>query len=240
MIHILEVADDDPALLHSPMVRAIEKTFAYIAEHGSIGLTPLKAFKRNFVHWAAAEFNWPYYSHEELFRFNKVLNEIDFYPLIFLHDLLVALKMGRHYKSAFSLTKVGRSLIGHPGEIFCVVAPFYLFQMDHGYMARDNQRIDGNWDVFLNVLNVEAENGVTGAEIRKILYGVPTFGDIYDATMGHFYTDVLRPLCWIGLLQEHRTKKFYSTEDTVFIKTPLWKSALRLSTDHEVRNATRH
>ncbi len=50
---------DDPALAHSPMVRAIGKIFAYIAENGPIGLTPSMAFKRVFVHWAAAEFGWP-------------------------------------------------------------------------------------------------------------------------------------------------------------------------------------
>jgi hypothetical protein len=42
MIEFLEISDEDPALFHSPMVRAIEKTFAYIADQGSIGLTPLK------------------------------------------------------------------------------------------------------------------------------------------------------------------------------------------------------
>ena len=31
MIEFLEISDEDPALFHSPMVRAIEKTFAYIA-----------------------------------------------------------------------------------------------------------------------------------------------------------------------------------------------------------------
>ncbi len=107
MIHFLPINDDDPALARSPMVCAIEKTFAYIAENGPIGLTPSKAFKRVFVHWAAAEFNWPGYSNDELFSLNKVLNEIDFPPLMDLHDLLIALKIGRHYKGCFCLTKVG-------------------------------------------------------------------------------------------------------------------------------------
>ena len=40
MIEFLEISDEDPALFHSPMVRAIEKTFAYIADQGGIGLIP--------------------------------------------------------------------------------------------------------------------------------------------------------------------------------------------------------
>ena len=82
MIEFLTISDDDPALVHSPMVRAIGKTFAYIAGNGPIGLTPSKAFKRVFVHWAAAEFDWPRLSDAHLFSVNKVLNEMDFWPLM--------------------------------------------------------------------------------------------------------------------------------------------------------------
>mgnify|MGYP007062913714 FL=1 len=71
MIKLRSVSDMDPALAHSPMVRATEKTFAYIDEHGPIGLTPSKAFKRVFVHWAAAAFDWPGYSEADLFAVTK-------------------------------------------------------------------------------------------------------------------------------------------------------------------------
>lgn len=46
MIALSEVDDADPALAFSPLVRGIEKTFAWIGEHGGIALTPSKAFKR--------------------------------------------------------------------------------------------------------------------------------------------------------------------------------------------------
>lgn len=55
MIAFREVDDADPALAFSPMVRGVEKTFAWIGEHGGIPLTPSKAFKRVFVHWEATE-----------------------------------------------------------------------------------------------------------------------------------------------------------------------------------------
>lgn len=57
MIVFREISDSNPALVYSPMVRAIQKTFGYIAEHGPIDLTASKAFKRHFVHWAAAAFD---------------------------------------------------------------------------------------------------------------------------------------------------------------------------------------
>ena len=59
MIEFISVEDDNPALAHSPMVRAIEMMFAHIVEQGPIGLTPSKAFKRVFVHWAAAILTGP-------------------------------------------------------------------------------------------------------------------------------------------------------------------------------------
>ena len=81
MIAFREIDDADPSLAFSPLVRGIAKTSAWIGEHGGIPLTPSKAFKRIFVHWAAAEFDWPGHTEADLFAVNKVLNEPDFAPL---------------------------------------------------------------------------------------------------------------------------------------------------------------
>lgn len=241
MIEFRQIDDANPALAHSPMVRALEKTFAYIAEHGEIGLTPSKAFKRAFVHWAAREFDWPGHTEEDLFAINKVLNEIDFGPLMDLHDVMIALKIGRHYKGQFKLTKAGQELVGHPGRIFGIVTPFYLFEVNHARFSRfDDEPILGNWDVFLNALNVETEDGATGADLRQVLYGDPNPGDRFDQVLSNLYIQVLRPLCWTGLLEENRAKGLLRTQKSVFTKTPLWKVALKLETDSMVRQATRH
>ncbi|WP_029058682.1 hypothetical protein [Stappia stellulata] len=241
MIEFRQIDDADPALAHSPMVRALDKTFAYITEHGGIGLTPSKAFNRVFVHWAAREFDWPSYSEEDLFAINKVLNEIDFGPLMDLHDVMIALKIGRHYKGQFKLSKVGQGLVGHPGRIFGIVTPFYLFEVNHARFSRfDEEPILGNWDVFLNVLNVETEDGATGAYLRQVLFDEPDPTGAFDDVLSSLYIQVLRPLCWAGLLYMDRAKGFRSTEQSVFTKTPLWRAALRLETDYIVSGATRH
>ena len=238
MIEFVTINDGDPALAHSPMVRAIGKTFAYIAENGPIGLTPSKAFKRVFVHWAAAEFDWPRLSEAELFSVNKVLNEMNFWPLMDIHDTLIALKIGRHYKGSFRLTKAGQSLAGHPGRLFGVITPFYLFEFDHLRFARMPEGPLGNWDVFLNVLNVEAQNGITGRGIDRVFYGTHAKAQ-YNRDLASLYAQVLRPLIWTGLLAEHRNKGEW-VEGAVFTKTPLWHAALRLDTDDMVQSAMRH
>ena len=71
-----------------------------------------------------------------MFRLNKVLNEIDFMPLLYLHEMMLALKIGRHFKGKFSLTKSGQSLAGRPGKIFGIMAPFFLFHVNHEYLSR--------------------------------------------------------------------------------------------------------
>ena len=243
MIEFRSLQNVDPALAVSPLLRGFQKTFAYLTEHGAIGLTPLKAFKRNFVHWAAREFEWPGHTEADLFAVNKVLNEQDFMPLSDIHFLLTTLKMGRHYKGQFNLTKTGRELVGQPGRLFGIITPFYLFEIDHtAYTRFSDEPLLGNWDIFLNVLNVEAEDGITGAELRQILYGAPEPSPLprYDDVLGSFYLNVLRPLCWTGLLHMSRVKGLQSTERSVFTKTPLWKAALKLDTDYLVKTATRH
>lgn len=243
MIDFLPIADDNPALSYSPLLRGFLRTFAYLAEHGMIGLTPSKAFKRNFVHWAAREFEWPGHTEADLFAVNKVLNEQDFMPIVDIHFLLTTLKMGRHYKGQFKLTKAGTEVSQHPGRLFGIIAPFYLFEVNHtGYTRFSEGPLLGNWDMFLNILNVEAEDGITGADLRRTLYGATPESALprYDEVLGSLYLNVLRPLCWTGLLHKTRVKGFQSTERSVFAKTPLWKAALKLETDSRVKTSTRH
>ena len=239
MIAFREIDDADPALPNSPMVRGIEKTFAWMGEHGGIPLTPSKAFKRVFVHWAAAEFDWPGHTEADLYAVNKVLDEWDFAPLMVLHDLMIAMKLGRHYKGQFRLTRAGQALAGHRGRIFGTVVPFFLFGVDHaGSSPIGDASIPGSWDIFLNVLNVETEDGATGGHLRRVFYGEPEPG--FDAMMSGLYIQVLRPLCWAGLLEKQDGASRYRSEDALFVKTPLWRSALVLDTDAEVTPATRH
>ena len=214
-----------------------------MGEHGGIPLTPSEAFKRVFVHWAAAEFDWPGHTEADLFAVNKVVNEPDFMPLMVLQEPMIALKLGRHYKGAFRLTKAGQALVGHPGRIFDTVVPAFLFRVDHaGFSRLNDSPVLGPRGMFLNLLNVEAEDGTTGAHLRRVLYGESETGPVprYDALMGALNIQVLRPLCWAGLLEKQESAKRYGTEDTLFVKTPLWRSALVLDTDKEVVVAIRH
>jgi len=242
MIDLRPLKDDDPALAHSPMLRGVERTAGWIEANGGIPLTPSKAFKRVFVQWAAAEFDWPGCRPDDLYSVNKVLNEPDFPPLALLHQLMIELRLARHWKGRFELTRAGRNLASQRGRLFGVMTPTYLFEVDHAWVSRTGDQLPGNWDAYLNVLNVlnvEAENAATGGELRRALFGEPDPDEGFDETLSYLYVQVLRPFCWVGFLEEHRVEG-YRLETRVFAKTPLWRAALGLSTDVHVRPATRH
>ena len=237
--HFKDFVCADTALAYSPMIRGMEKTFAYIAENGPIGLTPSGAFKRVFVEWAVEAFDWPGHRPEDLYAVNKVLNEWDFSPLGELHDIMLALKIGRHFKREFRLTTFGKTFVACPGRLFGLLAPFYLFRVDHCRNSRlKDEPLLGTWDIFLNVINVEAEGGMSGERLREVLYGPPDPGPRYDPTSGNLYVQVLRPLCWLGLLQVVGEGSV-SRED-VYTKTPLWRSALQLDTDASLQPIVKH
>jgi len=99
------LADDHPDLARSRKPRGALLLLHYAQEHGSIGPTKAKAFKRVFVHWAVEQIGWPGKTAEEMFRYNKVITEYEFPPLGGLHYL----RLGPHYKGEFRLKKRARS-----------------------------------------------------------------------------------------------------------------------------------
>lgn len=148
MIALLPLPDDHPALAAAPLLRAARLTLDYANDHGAIGLTATKAFKRSFVHWAVEAFDWPGFGPDEAFRFRKVVNEYEFTPLQVLHFLLLGTKLGRHYKGEFRLTTRGKTLASSPGALFGELILYFLFETDHSSYGRAQREIqqDGAHD----------------------------------------------------------------------------------------------
>jgi hypothetical protein len=231
IIEFSTLAEDHPDLTHSPLLRCALLPLQYAQEHKSNGLTKTKAFKRAFVHWAIEHFDWPGKSAEEMFRYKNVINEYEFPPLEILHFLLISLRLGRHFKGEFRPTKRGTELAQTPGRLFAELIPYFVFRIDHASYARFDDRPFGKWDVWMNVINVEADHGTTEARLFETFHGEPE--DWHTAgwrEMAAFSSCVLRPLEWAGLLIETREDGAGKQVCHVF-KTPLWRSALKLDTD---------
>ena len=235
MIEFRILPDDHPDLTHSPLLRAAFLTLNYAREHGSIPLTKTNAFKRVFVHWAVEHFAWPDHDAEDMFRYNKVVNEQDFLPLELLHYLLIQLKLGRHYKEEFRVTKRGAELAQSPGRLFAELIPFYVLRIDHSSYARIDDRPFGKWDVWLNVINMEADHGSTERKLFAVFYGEEADWDNSGwRQMAAFSSYVLKPLEWAGLLIQQREETADGKHVHHVFKAPLWRSALKLDLDDQL------
>lgn len=232
MISFRALPHDAPELDLCPLLKAAQMTLQYAIEQDGIELTKTKAFKRVFVHWAAEHFRWPGMGYEELFRYSKVLNEYEFPPLEMTHFLLKALKLGRHYKGRFKATKQGAALGADRGKLFADLIPFFLFRVDHSSYSRLAETPAGNWDIWLNVINVEADHGADEKHLFRTFYG-------YEATWvsgnwreaAAFSACVLKPLEWAGLLDCVESTGPDGIPENHYVKTQLWRSVLELETD---------
>ena len=237
MIKFRPIENDELLLKLSPLVRAIDLTLNYIDAQNGIELTKGMAFNRKFIHWAAKEFHWPGHSYEELFQIQKVLNEPDFPVCKAIHILLLQTKVGRHFKGKFLLTAKGKKLLGKPSEIFNNLVPRFLFEIDHSYgYYRSLEQPMGNWDVFLNIMNVELQAGINGTELANVFYGARERTPYnHDTEFYALYNHVIKPLCWVGLIQEAAADIHQYASEKMFQKTQLWAIALQLDTDHMLK-----
>jgi len=233
----LELHADVDVMDHSPLLRGMVLSLRYADEHGGIGLTKSDAMNRKFVHWAAAAFNWPGHTPEELFVVNKVLNEHDLFPLWPLRNLLHHLKLVRRYKGTLRATALGRSQAADPATFFDLVAPIYLYRFVHDeYMHEgEDHGVLGNWHIFLNLINIEARQGCRSARLIEVLYGMADsegYDPHYSNVCSTFRINVIRPLCWLGLLRVEPDSKGMSGDSTYY-KTPLGSACLKLESDNQ-------
>ncbi|MEO1724550.1 MAG: hypothetical protein AAFR84_19390 [Pseudomonadota bacterium] len=238
MIDFRPLDDDHPALAGSRLLEALRYMLAHGIEENGLGLTKTKALNRKVVGWAAEAFDWPGYRAEELLQVSKVLNQDDVLPVLAIHDLLIVMKLGRHRKDRLLITPEGRRLADRPGALFTVLTPNWLFRYNHARLSRFEETAPGNWDVFLNVINVEAESAISRSALTKILYGPADPTVALDRTHAGYetvlFSHVLRPLTWLGLLEETRDGPGLLAE-RFYTKSPLWRACLTLPTDGEVR-----
>ena len=233
---LIPLRDDDPALIHAKLSTSALKILHYLNTHGHIGLTQSKAFNRKFVEWAAEAFCWPGYTPEELYRFNKVLNELDLPPLELLHWLLRELKLIRHYKLTCRLTKRGTTFLNRPGALFNNLVPFFLFQVDHGNHYYSDRATVGAIEAFIPVIHdfSEANQVISATQLRRAIFGPPPSQLMYDEIASSIAFEVLKPLEWAGLLYEEsdRTGSLHVT----YTLTQLWNRVFGLKSTHHVRS----
>ena len=112
--------------------------------------------------------------------------------------------------------------------------------MNHAYYSRSEDQTFNDWETALNILNVEAENGISLGEFCNAVFGAaPRSREQQWHAESELYTGILRPLCWAGLLDERRSRGGGLTAHA-YQKTRLWGELFALKSDSQVRPAVRH
>ena len=228
----------DAELRASPLCANAMKLLIYVDENGGIQLTKAQAFNRKFVHWAAAAFNWPGHTADELYRINKVLNEDDFLPLMVMHDLLRIAKVGRHFNGEFVLTPKGRQLIGDRALLQGTLFEALLYD----YNLQNLDRMPGgsrpDWEILLGVMDTELRDWMTIGQMLNVFYGMEIEKADYRSSEYQvaiwFSSRVVRPLKWLGLIESVRGVRGRKIYEIEIRKTPLWSNWLRF--DHYQRS----
>ena len=230
------VADVDVVAM-SPLVRGMVMAISYAETEGGIGLTASGAMNRKFVHWAAVHFDWPGYTSDDLYSINKVLNETDMPPLLVVREMLKYLRLLRRRKDVLVPTQRGRDFLARPQAFFDLIATDYLYAYIHYGQTQEAVRNRMRWwHVFLNLINMKAETGCSLDDLANELYPSESYPEPAKMTVETWAErsalryDIIRPLCWLGLLHEDR-EGLTIWQDGTYHKTPLWAACLKLDSD---------
>jgi hypothetical protein len=75
------------------------------------------------------------------------------------------------FKGEFRLTKRGAELARALARLFAELVPYFVLKIDHASHARFEKRPFGKWDVWMNVINVEADLGTSERTLFSAFYG---------------------------------------------------------------------
>lgn len=228
----LNEAVDEVDLAGSRLCMAAMTTLNYMEEHGGIGLTASGAFNRKFVVWAVDAFAWPRYTAAELYFVNKVLNEPDVPPLYFLHELLFAAKLLRHAKGQAVITKAGKGYLGQHGRLQIELFETFFTRFD--FAAHEHQPLEmpeADTLHFLGVIHRRLGDWVVYPEFAG--WCLPMFalparrGTPEEDAMFYLATRLVRPLKWLGLIEEQEGPHFGPINRVQLRKTPLFDKFFR-------------
>ena len=209
---------------------------AFMKEHRGIQLTKSGAFYRKFVAWAVEEFQWPTYKPEELYAINKVLNEDDVLPLSMMHHLLLDARLIRHAKGHAVLTKNGTNILHHHGRLQAVMFETFFTKFDFARHERWPIELeDADNFHFISVIHNRLSGWVVYRDFVEWCLPIHAMhsvrGNPLEDACFYLYTRVMRPLKWLGLVEEQQAPRFLPLEQRLYRKTPLFDTFLRFELD---------
>ncbi len=137
MLRSLATAD----LAHSVVVSRVLLLMTYARDNDGIGLTKGGALNRKFLAWAVVTFNWPDWDQDTLYAVNKVVDEGDYLPGAYLHEVLRQTKMLRKVRDRLVLTPLARAIVDAPQNLQATLfRPTFagppLNSLDHAFQGK--------------------------------------------------------------------------------------------------------
>jgi hypothetical protein len=223
--------DHDLALKQTALVRALDFLAAKFEEHPKgIPLTKTGSFQRALIAEALERIRWPGSTEAEVYHGVcpvRVADERHFPPFRRLHSDMLKLGLARHVKGHLRLTRDGQSLFENRFARFDLMAQFALFGDTEYLFSRRHYKVPGNWDHWLNMIDVEAFHGASGAQLTAAIYDDEEPVSEFDRRTDGLYDGILVPLMYCGLLEEHRDHGPKLVQ-RVYRTTLLWKRYLKL------------
>lgn len=219
---------DADALSASVVATRGRMMLEYARDNGGIGLTKSGALNRKFLAWAVEAFDWPGYEPAEVYAVNKVIDEVDYLPGWYLHEVMKRRKFMRKHKDRLLLSPAGREALDRPGLLQAELFPEtfkgrYLPSLDTAFM--------GDFDLYFGLLLWQVRHATEGwASARDILRAAVIPDDAIhelsgypDAPIHGFHLRVLRFLAWFGLLEPAATdSRRFDADGYRYRTTPLF------------------
>lgn len=198
---------DAEALAGSVVATRARMMLAYARENDGIGLTASGALNQKFLAWAVEAFDWPGYERAEVYAINKVVDEIDYLPGWYLHEVMKRRKFMRKHKDRLLLSPAGREALDRLGLVQARLFPEtftgrYFPSLDAAFM--------GDFDFYFGLLLWRVRHATGGWASARQIFEVAVIPDdaihelagrYPDAPIHGFHLRVLRFLCWFGLLE---------------------------------------
>jgi hypothetical protein len=229
----------------SAVLRTASLLLQRAADAGGLALTATGNLSRSVVAEMIDIVEWPGLDKDELFQFNKVINEPDFLPLYFVRVLAEATKLVRARRGKLGLSRPGKSMLvpERYGALQALLFHIAFWHLNLSYFDRSTIESwpQGDVGVVLWSLSASANEWLDRGRLTR-LCTVPVIGvleSVWDVGSYAMEARILRPLVWFGLLEQKSVKSTGPVDRHLYRKTPLFDRLVHFHVRIE-RPATRH
>lgn len=172
-------------------------------------LTAKGNLNRKLVESLVDRFQWQGYPAERIWEMNKVINEDDYTPALYLHAVLKLGGLARTEKGFLKLTKKGKALLSDDaaGKLQAALLRTTFTRYNPAFLDRYDMKEIFSWQISLILYLIGQFNDDwrhADALMRSTTIPCEEANDARFPDMPYraFEARVLRYLCWFGLIEE--------------------------------------